>query len=98
MNVEYLGVLAGPDWSILIVVLLSLLGAAMLMLLAWASDSARNSVAVRLMPAPVALPHTRFGVEFHPRELARVPGETRAPPRNLPRQHAAATVRIGARC
>jgi len=98
MNVEYLGVLAGPDLSILIVMLLSLLGAAMLLLLAWALDSARNSVAVRLVPAPVTPPRTRLGVECHPWDFARVPGGTRAPPRNLPRQHAAATVRIGARC
>lgn len=80
MHVVYLGVLAGPDISIVVLMLLSLLGAALLALLAWASSGSRQG-AVGLRPAPVTLPRYRSeAVRPHPEDLLRSCGTTRAPP------------------
>ena len=80
MNVVNLGVLAELDAlaeSVLAIV--SLLGVATLMLLAWAKAPGRERAAV-LEPATVTLPHARLGVQLHPWDLARACRATRAPP------------------
>jgi hypothetical protein len=83
MTVVYLGVLAGLDVGIILLMVLTvLLGSAMLMLLASASIRLRGeSRAAALILLPATPLRTRLGeVTFHPPELVRACGATRAPP------------------
>ena len=86
MNVVILGVLAGLDASVLIVMLLSLLGAATLMLLALARGSVRNLRAVQRLPVLVTPLRACPGAGMDRQERVRVCGSTRAPPDSLQRE------------
>jgi hypothetical protein len=80
MNGVFQGVLAGLDFAPEVLGVLSLLGAAMLLLLAWARTTDRQAVRVRVV-APARLPIARVDeVVVDPSELARSCGTTRAPP------------------
>jgi hypothetical protein len=80
MNGVFPGVMAGLDFGPEVLGLLSLLGAAMLLLWAWAAADC-ESAACELVPAPVRLPIARrVEVRVHAVELARFCGTTRAPP------------------
>jgi len=84
MNGVFLGVLAGLDFGPEVLGLLSLLGAAMLLLLAWGQTSDRQRAARMVCLAPATLPRARFvEVRVHLPELARACGTSRAPPGGL---------------
>jgi hypothetical protein len=73
--------MAGLDFGPEVLGLLSLLGAAMLLLLAWACMTDRHEAARVLVPAPARLPIARLAqVRVRPGELVRSCGTTRAPP------------------
>jgi hypothetical protein len=85
MNGVFQGVLAGLDFGPEVLGLLSLLGAAMLLLLAW-PDPERARAARVLVHAPVrqASAGCLNEVRVHRIELARCCGTTRAPPGQSP--------------
>jgi hypothetical protein len=80
--------MAGLDIGIRLLMLLSLLGAAMLVLLAWAQAARLDRQARRVVLLPVTLPRARRGpMRMHRDELLmRACGATRAPPPCLPPQ------------
>jgi hypothetical protein len=87
MNVVYLGVLAGQDVGIIVVlmlVLMSLLGAAMLLLSAMGKGPLRTGAARNPRPVPLTLPCVGQIADrvqpLHPGELARTSRAPRAPP------------------
>jgi hypothetical protein len=80
MNVVNLGVVAELDLSMLVLVL-SLLGAAILLLLACAVARAGAVPAVAQTLVPVTVGRALSGAVLPPRELPRACGTSRAPPR-----------------
>jgi hypothetical protein len=95
MTVAFLGVLAGLDFGIAMLMPLSLLGAAMLMVLALGSLRAHGTCAAELIPLPATSLHARLdGVRFHLQEWASASRATRAPPNFPPRLRTSATTAV----
>jgi hypothetical protein len=80
MNVVNPGVLAELDLSMLLMVLVSLLGAAIVLLLACVIARAGADPAVVHTLVPVTVGRTLPGVVLPPRALSRAGGASRAPP------------------
>jgi hypothetical protein len=94
VNVDYLGVLAEPHISTVVLMIVSLLGTATLWLLTWAHTAAQQAafrpVARVVEPLPAPLRCARM-VEVRLHRWSDVPracGASRAPPGRPPRPHA----------
>jgi len=79
MNVVNLEVSAGLDAIVIVLTLLSLLGIAMLMLLAWANVASRNRAFANEL-LPVTLSRTLRVVQLNRAQLSRACAASRAPP------------------
>jgi hypothetical protein len=84
MNVVNLGVSAGLEISVIVLTLLSLLGTAMLLRLAWAGISPRDVAGKFLMPQRVAQSHLPPLAVARVSQLARTCAASRAPPCQFP--------------
>jgi hypothetical protein len=91
MTVVNLKVFAGLDWSMIAFVLPLLLGAAMLMLLAWTCTTAKTSPRVALVPLPATLLPAPRAMQWHRRQIPRACSASRAPP-DLPQPELAIRV------
>lgn len=80
MNVVNLDILADLDMSMLFLVLMSLLGAVILLLLAYAAANAGSSPALGRALMPVMVGRVLPGAMLPPRILSRAGGASRAPP------------------
>lgn len=89
MNVVNPEVLAELDLSMVIIMLLSLLGAVILMLLACAVARAGAEPVALQMLVPAIVGRVLPGAVLPPRKLARACGTSRAPPCTPPDLHAA---------
>jgi hypothetical protein len=97
MTVVNLKVLAGLDWSMVLFLLPLVLGAAMLMLLAWTLTRAEKAPVVAMIPLPATLPMAQPSMQWHRRVFPRACGTSRAPP-DLPQPQLALRIsRIVAR-
>jgi hypothetical protein len=83
MNVVNLGVSALLDLGVIVLTLLSLLGIAMLLLLAWARISPRDVAGKFLMPQRVAQSHSPLAIA-KTSQLARACAASRSPPCQFP--------------
>jgi hypothetical protein len=98
MTVVNLKVLAELDWGMVVFMLPMLLGAAMLMLLAWAWTRAEMAPRVEMTPLPATLPPAPPAMPWHRRPIPRACSVYRAPP-DLPQPKLASRIRrIAAPC